>query len=76
MTQQAQIAASSVPGATVGAAHLAPLSRGADRGPEHHLPHQHADHVVEFHSRVFRALRNSADHAAKMVRKADAARRS
>jgi hypothetical protein len=35
-----------------------------------------ADHVVEFHSRVFRALRNSADHAAKMVRKAAAARRS
>ncbi|MGQ4415377.1 hypothetical protein ACN6LA_007434 [Streptomyces sp. SAS_269] len=38
-----------------------------------------ADHVVEFLSRVSRALRNladSADHAAKMVRKADAARRS
>jgi hypothetical protein len=37
------------------------------------------DHVVEFLSRVSRALRNladSADHAAKMVRKADAARRS
>lgn len=38
-----------------------------------------ANHVVEFLSRVSRALRNladSADHAAKMVRKADAARRS
>ncbi|MGA5810942.1 hypothetical protein ACPC39_33090 [Streptomyces cellulosae] len=38
-----------------------------------------ADHVVEFLSRVSRVLRNladSADHAAKMVRKADAARRS
>nr|WSZ99051.1 hypothetical protein OH820_28335 [Streptomyces sp. NBC_00857] len=38
-----------------------------------------ADHIVEFLSRVSRALRNladSADHAAKMVRKADAARRS
>jgi hypothetical protein len=35
-----------------------------------------ADHVVEFLSRVSCALRNSADHAAKMVRKADAARRS
>ncbi|MFF9315245.1 hypothetical protein ACF1BS_30625 [Streptomyces sp. NPDC014748] len=38
-----------------------------------------ADHVVEFLSRVSRALRNladSVDHAAKMVRKADAARRS
>ncbi|MGD3112191.1 hypothetical protein [Streptomyces sp. YGL11-2] len=37
------------------------------------------DHVVEFLSRVSRTLRNladSADHAAKMVRKADAARRS
>ncbi|WP_223887002.1 hypothetical protein [Streptomyces viridosporus] len=31
----------SVPGATVGTAHPSPLSRGADRGPEHHLPHQH-----------------------------------
>ncbi|MFE6974769.1 hypothetical protein [Streptomyces sp. NPDC057682] len=38
-----------------------------------------ADHMVEFLSRVSSALRNladSADHAAKMVRKADAARRS
>ncbi|MDX3402354.1 hypothetical protein ACN6LI_007165 [Streptomyces violaceoruber] len=38
-----------------------------------------ADHVAEFLSRASRALRNladSADHAAKMVRKADAARRS
>ncbi|WP_413100287.1 hypothetical protein [Streptomyces sp. Inha503] len=38
-----------------------------------------ADHIVEFLSRASRALRNladSADHAAKMVRKADAARRS
>ncbi|MFF7880681.1 hypothetical protein ACH40F_09665 [Streptomyces sp. NPDC020794] len=38
-----------------------------------------ADHIVEFLSRVSRVLRNladSADHAAKMVRKADAARRS
>ncbi|WP_406516540.1 hypothetical protein [Streptomyces sp. NBC_00134] len=38
-----------------------------------------ADHFVEFLSRVSRALRNladSVDHAAKMVRKADAARRS
>ncbi|MBO8191407.1 hypothetical protein ITI46_06840 [Streptomyces oryzae] len=38
-----------------------------------------ADHVVEFLSRVSHALRNladSADHAAKMVRKVDAARRS
>ncbi|WP_326731496.1 hypothetical protein [Streptomyces phaeochromogenes] len=38
-----------------------------------------ADHVVEFLSRVSCTLRNladSADHAAKMVRKADAARRS
>ncbi|MFI8860387.1 hypothetical protein ACIGW5_27840 [Streptomyces prasinus] len=37
------------------------------------------DHVVEFLSRVSCVLRNltdSADHAAKMVRKADAARRS
>jgi|UPI0007388D24 hypothetical protein len=38
-----------------------------------------ADHVAEFLSRVSRVLRNladSADYAAKMVRKADAARRS
>ncbi|WP_244417095.1 hypothetical protein [Streptomyces hygroscopicus] len=37
------------------------------------------EHVVGFLHRVSRALRNladSADHAAKMVRKADAARRS
>ncbi|MFF8393758.1 hypothetical protein [Streptomyces sp. NPDC016172] len=37
------------------------------------------DHLVVFLSRVSHALRNladSADHAAKMVRKADAARRS
>lgn len=37
------------------------------------------EHVVEFLNRVSRALRNvadSADHAAKMARKADAARRS
>ncbi|GAA2292059.1 hypothetical protein GCM10010415_75050 [Streptomyces atrovirens] len=38
-----------------------------------------ADHIVKFLSWVSLALRNladSADHAAKMVRKADAARRS
>jgi len=37
------------------------------------------DHLVVFLSRVSHSLRNladSADHAAKMVRKADAARRS
>lgn len=37
------------------------------------------EHAVQFLNRVSRALRNladSADHAAQMVRKADAARRS
>lgn len=74
----------SAPGATVGAAHPAPF-------PEEPTVAQSTtfrantkqdtltEHVVEFLNRVSRALRNvadSADHAAKMVRKADAARRS
>lgn len=74
----------SVRGATVDAAHPAPLPEEPTvaqnttfrTSAKQHTP---ADHVAEFLSRVSRALRNladSADHAAKMVRKADAARRS
>lgn len=74
----------SVSSATVGAAHPAPLFEEptVTQSTTFRTSTKQdtlTDHIVEFLSRVSRALRNladSADHAAKMVRKADAARRS
>lgn len=65
------------------AAHPASHSRVADRGPQSTTIRTStkqdtlADHVAEFLSRIPRALRNladSADHAARLVRKADTAK--